>query len=384
MRATRALVYVDRFQGNIRAVRERVGSGRRICVPIKADAYGHGALPMARAALEAGAEFLAVALVQEGEELRQGGLRVPILLFSPCLPDELGDLVRCDLIPFAGDMAFIDALAKAASRAGKDLTVHLKVDTGMGRVGCRPEDALSLARRIVSHKSLRLGGMATHLAASDSLLPEDLASTRDQLERFEASVNAVREAGIEAGIVHAANTGGVLFHPGSWFDMVRPGILLYGYPPPGGGIAARPVMELHSKVTSIKKIRRGEPVSYGRTWYAPEDTLIATIPVGYGDGLRRGLSNNWQVGIGGAAYPIAGRICMDQCMICLGPSGGGVDGGAAVSPGDEVVIFGDAAPPGDAADMAERLGTIPYEITCGIGKRVPRVYCGARSNKGLE
>ena len=210
------------------------------------------------------------------------------------------------------------------------------------------------------------------------------------MRRFNGALAAIRAAGIDPGIVHAANSGGVLYHPDSWLDMVRPGILLYGYEPESGGASfpapggqgLRPVMELWSKVAALKLIRRGESVSYCRTWTAEEDTLVALIPAGYADGLRRGLSGNWQAGIRGGTYPIAGRICMDQCMVSLCRAGAGPQ----VSPGDDVLLFGEApsgtkgspAPgfPGDAALMAEKLGTIPYEITCGISKRVPRVYVG--------
>ncbi|MDR2135548.1 MAG: alanine racemase [Treponema sp.] len=383
MRATRALIYLNRFRENIRAVAGLVGR-RKICVPVKADAYGHGALPLARAALDAGADFLAVALVQEGEELRRGGIRAPILLLSQCSDEELGDLAEHDLSPLVSGAACIDALAEAARAAGKELRVHLKIDTGMGRAGCRPEEAAALAGRVLSCGSLRLAGTATHLAASDS--PAGTAYTGDQLRRFGEAVAAIRAAGIDPGFLHAANTGGVLYHPDSWLDMVRPGILLYGYRPgpKPPELAVRPVMELRSKVAAVKAIRAGESVSYDRTWTAAEDTLTALIPIGYADGLRRGLSNNWRVGIRGRSYPLIGRICMDQCVADLGGTGGGV------APGDDVVLFGeqpgntapsDTAPgdtaPGDAALMAEKLGTIPYEITCGIGKRVPRIYIDA-------
>jgi alanine racemase len=379
MRATRALVYLDRFRENIRALARWTG-GRRICVPVKADAYGHGALPLARAALEAGAAFLAAALVQEGGELRRGGIRAPILLLSQCMPEELEDLVHNDLSPLVSDAAYAGALAGAAGRAGKELRVHLKVDTGMGRAGCRPEEAAALAERIVSYGNLRLAGVATHLAVSDSTDDDDRAYTGGQLRRFAGALAAIRAAGIDPGIVHAANTGGVLYHRDSWLDMVRPGILLYGYGPRAAGPSVRPVMELRSKVAALKLIRRGESVSYGRSWTAAADTLTALIPAGYADGLRRGLSNNWQAGIRGGTYPLIGRICMDQCMVNLGRAGG------EVSPGDEAVLFGETiftaegspAPgaPGDAALMAEKLGTIPYEITCGVSGRVPRVYSG--------
>ncbi|MDR2178032.1 MAG: alanine racemase [Treponema sp.] len=409
MRATRAFVYLNRFRENIRAVAGLTGK-RKICVPVKADAYGHGALPLARAALEAGADFLAVALVQEGEELRRGGIQAPILLFSQCSDEELGDLAEHNLSPFVSGPDYIDALAQAARAAGKELQVHLKVDTGMGRAGCRPEDAAALAGRVLSRGNLRLAGVATHLAVSDSRDGAGIAYTGDQLRRFNEAVKAIRAAGIDPGILHAANSGGVLYHPDSWFDMVRPGILLYGYGPlpsgPGGqeaasaaspcqaGIAVRPLMELRSKVAAVKPVRKGESVSYGREWTAAKDTLAALVPAGYADGLRRGLSGRWRVGIRGRTYPVIGRICMDQCLVDLGAAdysaGYGVAkyGGAGygeIVPGDEVLLFGENpakyggaafgdAKYGDAACMAEKLGTIPHEITCGIGKRVPRIY----------
>jgi alanine racemase len=369
MRATRALIHLDLFRENIRAVKERIGEGPGLCVPVKADAYGHGALPVARAALEAGAAYLAVAYVQEGAELRAAGIQAPILLLSQPLAEEFPELMALDLVPFVSGPDFIDALARAARAEGKNLAVHLKIDSGMGRAGCRPNEAAGLAARIAATGVLHLAGTATHLAVSDSPEPEDLAYTRGQLARFREALDAIRAAGLDPGIVHAANSGALVFHQDSWFDMVRPGILLYGYSPagPDGPVPVKPVMELLSAVTLIKKIYRGESVSYGRAWTAPEDTLMATIPLGYADGLRRGLSGKWQVNIGGGLYPIAGRICMDQCMVSLGPEGKGIRSG------DTVTVFGGSGA-GDAAQMAAVLGTIPYEITCGIGKRVPRVY----------
>jgi alanine racemase len=302
------------------------------------------------------------------------------------MPEELEVLVRNGLSPLVSDAVYVDALAGAAKMAGKELRLHLKVDTGMGRAGCGPEEAAALAGRIVSHGNLRLAGTATHLAVSDSPDSGDLAYTGGQLRRFHEALAAIRDAGIDPGIAHAANTGGILYHPDSWLDMVRPGILLYGYVPaaPDGpelpDITVRPVMELWSKIAALKLVRRGESVSYGRTWTAAEDTLAALIPAGYADGLRRGLSNNWRVGIRGGTYPIVGRICMDQCMVSLGR------GGQPFSAGDDVLLFGEAPgaagnaarppSPGDAALMAEKLGTIPYEVLCGISRRVPRVYEG--------
>jgi alanine racemase len=364
MRATRTLIHIDRFCENLNVIGKIVGPGPAICVPVKADAYGHGAIPIARAALSAGAKYLAVATVDEGAELRAAGIEAPILLLSLPLGEELPQVVACSLSPLIGDRDFVDQAAKAAGRAGKKLQVHLKIDTGMGRVGCRPEDAADMAAYIAGLPSLEYRGTATHLAVSDSDKPEDRAYTKQQLGLFRDAVADIRARGLDPGIVHAANSGAIAFHPDSYLDMVRPGIVLYGYGPVP---EVKPVMELVTNIVFTKRVKQGESVSYGRTWIAPRDTTVATVPVGYGDGLPRRLSGNFSVLIRDAFYPLAGRICMDQCMIDLGPD-------ASVQRGEEVVIFGGKAL--NAADIAERLGTIPYEITCDINKRVPRVYLG--------
>ena len=363
-RATRAIIHLDNLRSNIAEARKKIGPHPKICLPVKADAYGHGATPVSRCALEAGAEYFAVADVSEGSELRAGGIAAPILLFSQALPGELPEIISLELTPLVSDAEFIETAAVAAEWAKKQLTVHLKVDTGMGRLGCRSEEAARLAAKIVSSAYLRLGGVATHLSVADSLEDGDLAYTKNQLNRFREAVASIRKAGIEPGIVHAANSGGLAFHEDSYFDMIRPGLFLYGYSPEGGP-ATLPVMELRSAVVYIKKARKGEAISYGRTWTAPEDTYIGVIPAGYADGFPRLLSNNHSVFIRGKAYPIAGTICMDQCMINLGAK-------TEVQRWDEAVIFG----PGflTAADMAKKCGTIPYEITCNINKRVPRDY----------
>ncbi|MCL2472333.1 MAG: alanine racemase, partial [Treponema sp.] len=322
-----------------------------------------------KCALEAGAEYFAVADVSEGGELRAGGIAVPILLFSQALPEELPEIVSLELTPLVSDADFIDTAAAAARKANKQLTVHLKVDTGMGRLGCRPEEAASLAARIVSHRRLNLGGVATHLSVADSSDEGNIAYTREQLRRFRETITSIKSSGVEPGIVHAANSGGLVFHEESHFDMIRPGLFLYGYTPetklPEERPAIFPVMELRSAVVYIKKAKKGEAISYGRTWTAGEDTLIGVIPAGYADGFPRLLSNNHSVFIRGKPYPVVGTICMDQCMINLGKE-------TEVQRWDEVVIFG----PGylTAADMARKCGTIPYEITCNINKRVPRDY----------
>jgi alanine racemase len=321
--------------------------------------------------LEAGARFLAVAAVQEGAELREAGINAPVLLLSVPLPEELDELAAYRLVSLVPDRECADALAAAAKRAGVTLQVHLKIDTGMGRVGCTPETAAALAAHINSLKSLEYAGTATHLAVSDSVAETGRQYTHLQLARFREAVESICNAGFDPGIVHAANSGAVAFHKDSYFDMVRPGILLYGYAPEGDdgpALPVRPVMELTTRIVFIKRVKKGETVSYGRTWTAPTDTVIATIPAGYGDGLPRALSGNHSVLIRGKAYPLVGRICMDQCMVNLGPE-------TDIPRWEEVTVFGGAAP-SSAADIAAKTGTIPYEITCNINKRVPRVYVG--------
>jgi alanine racemase len=369
MRATRAFIHLDAFRRNIQAVRSRIGEKCRICIPVKADAYGHGSLRIAGAGLEAGAYCLAVASVQEGAELRAGGIEAPILLLSQAMPEELPEMIRSSLIPLLSDLEFAEALANTAGHLKANVQVHLKVDTGMCRLGCRPEDAVSLAKAIAAMEGLVYAGTATHLSVADSLSPQDIEFTGMQLERFRAAVESIRKAGVDPGIVHAANSGGAAFHPASRLDMVRPGILLYGYSPRGSGsIPVEPVMEVVSNIVFIREVKKGESVSYGRIWTAPRDTVIGTIPVGYADGLPRSLSGQAHVVIRGEARPIVGRICMDQCLVDLGP-------GSPVKRWEEVSVFG-GPPPGLGADaLAERTGTISYEITCNINKRVERVYC---------
>jgi len=369
----KAIIHLDRFIANIEAVKARIGHERHICVPVKANAYGHGAPVIAETSLKAGAYCLGAATVEEGTKLRIEGITAPILLFTQPHPAEIPDVLTAGLTPFVSDEWYACALNEAAA-SKTILPVHLKIDTGMGRSGCSAKDALSLAKYIDSCASLELAGTATHFAVSDSTDAEDIAYTQLQLSRFKETIVAIKNAGINPGIVHAANSGAVILHPDTWFDMVRPGIFLYGYKSaeekeipefPFEPIQAQPVMELRTTVVMIKKIKKGETVSYGRTWTAPRDTTVAVLPAGYADGFPLLASNKWQVVIGGKTYPVAGRICMDQCCVDLGQE-------SDVRRWDEAVIFGGCAQ--DAAALAAAVGTIPYEITCNINKRVPRVY----------
>ncbi|MDR0502251.1 MAG: alanine racemase [Treponema sp.] len=370
---TSVFIHLDRFLRNFNAVKARIGKEKRVCVPVKADGYGHGALQIAKISEEAGAFCLGVATVDEGIELRKGGINIPILLMSQPDPQEIPEIFKASLTPFVSDSWFVNALNEQAVLLKTRLPVHLKIDTGMCRTGCRAEEAAALAGQITKCTFLELTGTATHLAAADSTDLKDIACTRTQLTCFRDAVNAIRTAGIDPGIVHAANSGAVILHPDSWFDMVRPGILLYGYKAaqenensnfPYEPLTVEPVMELKSTVVMIKKIKKGESVSYGRIWTAEEDTNIAILPAGYADGLPRIVSGKWQAIIGGNAYPLVGRICMDQCFVNLGIN-------TTVRRWDEAEIFGSSH---DASALAEAANTIPYEITCNISKRVPRIY----------
>jgi alanine racemase len=329
--------------------------------------------------LEAGAAFLGVATVGEGAELRDAGIDAPILLFGPPLEDEVADLVRANLTPFVFDTERVRLLGAEALCQGKTLTVHLKVDTGMGRVGCAPEEAAALAGFIVNTPGLYLGGMATHLATSDSFVTADRAYTDEQFRIFTASIKAVRAAGIDPGICHCANSGAVLLHPEYALDLVRPGIVVYGYfdakvddntVPNAPATALRPVMTLVSRITYVKTVPPGTSISYGRRWTSKRPTRIATIPIGYADGFTRRLNGTGMlVGVGGAACPVVGSMCMDQCMVDISEA-------PETRVGDEVVLFGDKSrgAPRDAADVAKMTRTISYEILTSITKRVPRDY----------
>ena len=387
-----ATIYLNRFKENINSVKLRVGQNRRICVPVKADAYGHGAVRISKTALEAGAYCLGVATVAEGVNLRKGGINAPILLFSQPHPDEIPLLVKAGLAAFISDEEFAAALNERAAADKIKLPVHLKIDTGMGRIGCSMNEALSLARFIKKCSNLGLAGTATHLAVSDSADKKDIDFTGIQLTRFNKAVNAIKNAGINPGIVHAANSGAVILHPNAWLDMVRPGILLYGYKTVQeyeapvdhlkklsklSSLIVKPVMEFKCSVSLIKKIKKGESVSYGRTWTAEADTTVGVLSTGYADGLPRLAGNKWQVIINGDVYPLIGRISMDQCCVNLGPK-------PNVKRWDEAVIFGDDIYPEQsgavmhsAAELASLVRTIPYEITCNINGRVPRIYKGS-------
>lgn len=339
-----------------------------VCAVVKADAYGHGAEAVARATLDAGAAMLGVALVEEAIELRAAGVDAPVLLLSQAPAGAEAAVVDVDVTATVYTEAGVEALSAAATAAGRDVAVHLKVNTGMNRVGCQPEDAVAMARRVVAAPRLRLAGTWTHFAVADE---PDLDYTEAQAKLFDAVVADLAAAGIDAGTLHAANSAATLVDPARYrYDMVRCGIALYGIAPaPGlvGSDVLTPVMSLRSELTHVRRLDPGERISYGLRYELERPSWVGTVPLGYHDGVRRGLTGKAEVLVHGRRRPIAGTITMDQFMVDLG------DDEAAV--GTEVVLIGRQ---GDAEIRAEEwatlLGTIGYEVTCGIGARVPRVH----------
>lgn len=366
---TTARTLLGNIEHNLRGIRARVGD-RLVLAAVKANAYGHGAAAVSQMIERTGAaDWLGVATVEEGLQLRDAGVSLPILKFSPTR--DVDDVTRALLAGITLSVVDEASIAQVAAAADaldlSDVAVHLKVDTGMRRVGAEPADAPALAASIAGHPRLRLQGVFSHLPISDSPAGDDF--TRHQTRLFADTMTAIEAVAGPVELKHLANSGGVLGHPETWFDLVRPGIMIYGsLPDPLAQrtVDLRPGLEFTTRVSFVKPVAAGETIGYGRTFAAPADTWIATIPAGYGDGYSRLLSNRGRVLIGGVSYPIAGRVCMDQTMIDLGPE-------PVAAVGDEAVLIGRR---GDAEitaeNVAELMGTIPYEVTCLITQRVTR------------
>jgi alanine racemase len=357
-------VDLDAIEANVRLLHDAVAPAR-MCAVVKADGYGHGDVPAAEAALAGGADWLAVALVEEGVRLREAGITAPILLLSEPADGDTASIIRWDLRPTVYTPEFAEAVAAAVGAAGP-CPVHLKLNTGMHRVGVDAIDAFALARKIAADARLRFEGLWTHFAVAE----EDEEYTRRQavaLMRFRA---ALVDEGIEPRMMHAANTAAGLDFEASRFDMVRFGLGIYGLRPGtgvGAGVALRPAMRVVSQVAFVRTLPAGERPSYGRRRPLPRRSVVATVPIGYADGVARRLSATGEVLIRGRRYPLAGTITMDQIVVDVGDD--------PVAVGDEVVLLGAQGDDAITADeWAERLGTINYEIVCGFGPRLPRRY----------
>ena len=370
MRATRAEVDLEAVRHNVEVLRAAAAPAE-LCAVVKADGYGHGAIAVSQAALDAGASWLAVALVEEGAVLRRSGIEVPVLLLSPPPAGDAPAALRWGLRLTTCRAEDVDAASAAAVEAGTTARLHLKVDTGMQRIGARPDEAVALARRIADTPGVELEAVWTHCAVADE--PAN-PFTDTQLDRFEAVLAELDAAGLRPPIAHAANSAAAIDHRRARHDLVRVGIATYGIAPSpalADRLPLRAAMTLRSEVSHVKGVTAGSGISYGLRHTFDADTVVATVPIGYADGVPRTLSSRGgAVLIGGRRCPMVGVVTMDQLMVDCGPS-------ADVAIGDEVVLLGEQ---GDeritADDWAEATGTIAYEVVCGIGPRVPRVYPG--------
>ena len=354
---------LDAIAHNVRLL-AGIAAPAQLCAVVKADAYGHGDVPVAEAALEAGAPMLAVALVEEAVRLREAGIDAPILLLSEPPDRSAEEVITWDLIPTVYTSGFIKALSEVARRP---LPAHLKVDTGMHRVGATVADAKDLVAAIVADPHLQLEGVWTHFAVAE----EDVVFTRKQLETFLGFIEQLHNVGVAVPIRHAANTAATLLYPEARLDLVRVGIGIYGQRPAPGMVPEldlRPAMRVISHVSMVRRLSAGTRPSYGRRKALPADAHVATVPVGYADGLPRALgAHGGDVLIRGKRHPLAGTVTMDQVMVDVGDD--------PVEVGDEVVLLGAQGAEAVTADQwAEHLDTISYEIVCQIGPRLPRRY----------
>ncbi|MDT7690020.1 MAG: Alr-MurF fusion protein [Acidobacteriota bacterium] len=370
-RPTWAEIDLDALASNFRAVRERVGAGVKVMGVVKADAYGHGAAECARRLEAEGAEWFGVATPEEGMALRRAGVSRPVLSFGGFWQGQAASCVAQAIVPvvYRADMA--GALDAAACASGIVADVHVKVDTGMGRLGVRFDEAAEFAERLREFRNIRVDGLMTHFAAADE--PRRDCFTEEQLRRFREAVAAFRARGHEPTYEHMANSAATFAHPETWGNMVRPGGVLYGLwrdvlPPLTDMPALRPVMSVRTHVTLLKRVHAGETLGYGCTFEAAREMTVATVPMGYADGYARALSNRGRVVVRGRLASVVGRVSMDLTLLDVTDIEG-------VSVGERVTMLGtDAGLVVPAEDLAQTAGTLSYEITCGISARVPRRY----------
>jgi len=363
LRDVYAEIDLNAIRHNFKEIRRNINPASKLCAVVKANAYGHGAIEVSKVAVECGADFLAVATVEEGLELRRAGFKVPILILGLIPLTAVAAAVANDLTQAVADFELAKKISEASERLFKTAKVHLKIETGMGRIGVAPDKAAALAVKISKLPAVELEGMFSHFADADS---DDRTFTNHQIEVFKETANKIRAAGVAIKIFHIAESAAALDIPEAHFDMVRSGIINYGLYPSENirrTIELHPAMKLVARIAYLKKISAGVSIGYGREFIAQRDSLIATLPLGYADGYIRAYKN-FHVEIRGQLAPIAGRICMDQTMIDVTD----IDG---VEVGDEVILFGSDLISAD--DAARHLNTINYEVTCLISSRVPRV-----------
>ncbi len=376
IRPTVADIALDHIALNVQAIRGLIPARTELMAVVKADAYGHGATQVAALALSAGAARLGVAVLDEGIELRRAGIAAPIHILGHVGPEDAEQVVKLGLTATVFDRESVLALSGAATRLAKKVKVHVKVDTGMGRLGVRPQDAVGFTELAISLPHLEVEGIFSHLACADA---PDITSARGQVAAFHECCLRLEARGHRL-TKHIANTAAILALPESHLDIVRLGLGLYGmYPAPHmkSMVKLHPAMSLRSQLSYVKWVEDGTPIGYGWTYRAAGQRQIATVPIGYADGYSRQLSNRGQALLAGQRVPLVGRVCMDQCMFDVTA--------VAAKPGDEIVLLGRAGQDEISVDeVAAWMGTINYEVTCLISRRVPRVFWRSNAVYGVR
>jgi len=369
-----AEVDLDGISHNVKSIKEHLSPSTELMVVVKANGYGHGAVPVAKAALHSGAEWLGVAIVEEGINLRQAGIEAPILILGVPPKWQAALVVEHRLRVAVCTWDLAQALAEAAGKRNTTAKIHVKLDTGMGRLGILPEEALAFVRRLQTLPNLEIEGIFSHFATADE---QDKSYAQAQFRRFTGVLKQLEGAGIDIPIRHIANTAAALTMPETQLSLVRSGIAVYGLSAAKDqpkSLKLRPCMELKAAVSYVHRVPAGSGISYGIEYVTSKATNIVTLPVGYADGYSRLLSGKGEVLLKGHRYPIVGNICMDQCMVDVGD--------LEVEIGEEAVLLGKQGGEEITADeLAEKMGTINYEIVCMIGSRVPRIYKGEEARR---
>jgi alanine racemase len=370
-----AEIDLDALRANLQWLRVRVGPRVKIMAVVKADAYGHGLKQIAALLMQGGADAFGVANLAEARAIRSVGRGWPVLMLGACIPGEVETCVKEGVIPTISSVGEVAAFAAAARKLRRSVDVHLKVDTGMGRLGAAPDEALAVAQEILRHDALKLHGLYTHFSSAE----DDAEFSVQQAAAFSRVVAQLKNAGIQPALLHANNSAAILHEPGTTLDLVRPGLLIYGIVPTGSRRLAPPAPELrpalswHCRVALVKEIARGTPLSYGRAFIAPRKMRVATITAGYGDGWLRAGAGHGAVLIRGRRCVVLGRVTMDQMLVDLAHA-------PDAQPGDIATLIGAQ---GDdsitAAELAKWCGTIPWEVLTNITYRVPRLYRGSHA-----
>ena len=369
LRRTWAEIDLDALEHNYHALRKQMGPKSRFLGVVKADAYGHGAIEASRTLAELGAEYLAISNIDEARELRHHGITLPILQLGLTPADQTAEVIANNVTQAVWNEKVAEAFSAEAVRAGGRMKAHIKLDTGMSRLGFQCDEdhfaaSVDAICRACALPGLDVEGVFTHFAVSDEDAEEHRAYTMLQHDRFTAMIAALAERGVHFQICHCANSGATVSYPQFAHDMFRPGIIMYGIGDQADVLGLKPLMTLKTTVGTIKEYAPGTTISYGRTFRADRPSRVGVLPIGYADGFHRTLSNKWRVWTPGGCAPIVGRICMDMCMVNLTDL-------PEVQEGDEVEVYG---PHNSVTEAAHLAGTISYELTCAVSKRVPRIY----------